>query len=157
MADLSEYSFPTRVDLWLAAVVTVSLLGGLVAIVLSARQNPSEALVAGGIYVATTALILVIAVPTRYTITATELVIRSGVLRTRVPLESIRRVYPTHNPLAAPAWSLNRLGIEYFRGRVQSLALISPGRQDEFLVLLGERAGLAPDGRGLRRKDPAAG
>lgn len=144
--------FPTRVDTWLLAVVGGGLLVSLGAVALAAREDPRAGLFGSIILAASTALVVALSVPTRYSIGEKELVIRSGVLRYRIPLGAIRRVYPTHNPLSAPAWSLRRLGIEYDRGRGRALALISPARDEEFLALLAVRADLVAVGRELRRR-----
>src|SRR5690606_34291240 len=69
---------------------------------------------------------------------------------------AIEEVYPTRNPLSAPAWSLDRLAVRYRTGQRRGLALISPARQDAFLSLLGERAGLRREGAELRRVVPGS-
>ena len=100
-------------------------------------------------------LVFALAVPTHYTVTEQELKIRSGIILYRIPLDSIQRVYPTRNPLAAPAWSIDRLGVEYKRGKRKALALISPARREQFLELLMERTALKREGEELRRGDSA--
>ena len=151
MTDWRDHTFPTRVDRWLVAVLTVSLVGALAAVLSAARQEPEEATVGGLILGASFALVVAVAVPTHYTIGERELVVRSGFIRRSIPLTAIRRVYPTHNPLSAPAWSLDRLGIEYDSGARRGLALISPAARQEFLELIARRAGLTPVGRELVR------
>jgi hypothetical protein len=143
--------FPTLVDRWLVVVLALSLLVSVAAVAAAAREAPRDAAIAGAVIGASILLLAVLALPTRYTVGENELEIRSGLLRQRIPLRSIRRVYATHNPLSAPAWSLDRLGVDYDRERGRSLALISPARREEFLKLIAERAGLVPDGRNLRR------
>lgn len=145
--------FSTRVDRWLLLVLGASAVVSVAAVIAAALEAPGEALVAGLIVVASFALVIALAVPTHYIISDRELTIRSGMLRHRIPLESIVRVYPTRNPLSAPAWSLDRLGVDYRRTRGRSLALISPDRREEFLALLAERAGLVRQGEELRRPE----
>lgn len=70
---------------------------------------------------------------TRYTITASELIIVCGPLTWRVPLPQITHVTPTHNPLSSPALSLDRLEIRY--GKYDSV-LVSPADQAGFLAAL---------------------
>jgi membrane protein YdbS with pleckstrin-like domain len=147
----SSVDFPTRVDRWLVLVLGGSAAVSVAAVWAAAREAPGEALAAGAIVAASGVLVAALAVPTRYTITDTELVVRSGMLRHRIPLAAIHRVYPTRNPLSAPAWSLDRLGVEYAKKRGRPLALISPQRREEFLALLATRAGLVRQGRELRR------
>jgi hypothetical protein len=151
MSDRREHIFPTRVDRWLVAVLATSFVGAVAAVMAAAREEPKEATFAGLMVGASFALVLALAVPTHYIIREGELVIRSGFIRRSIPLASIRRIYPTHNPLSAPAWSLNRLGIEYDSGARGGLALISPAAREEFLDLIARRAGLTPVGRELVR------
>ena len=151
--DSRAVEFPTRVDNGLLAVVVGSLVVSFAAMVMAAREDPTSAAIGVLILLASTALILVLSVPTSYIIGQEELVIRSGFVRYRIPLRSIQRVYPTRNPLSAPAWSLRRLGIDYDRERHRrGFALISPERQEDFLRLLAARAGLARVGKELRRE-----
>ena len=62
--------------------------------------------------------------------------IRSGVVRYRIPYVDLREVHPTNNPLSAPAWSLDRLKLVRNRG----YALISPDDKPRFLHELARRA-----------------
>lgn len=93
-------------------------------------------------FLAQTALIwwlLVLAYRTRYCLDDDNLTIRLGPFSKAIPLAQISAAYPTHNPLSAPAWSLDRLRI---RGSFSRFgALISPRGRDRFLV---ELATLAP-------------
>lgn len=144
--------FPTRVDNWLVAVLVLALLISVASVLVSAAQDLGGATVAGVLVLGTFVLVAALTLPTHYTLDERELVIRSGVLRYRIPFESIRRVYPTGNALSAPAWSLDRLGIEYRKKGGWSLALISPDRKEDFMRLLAARAGLRRQGKELRRE-----
>lgn len=56
-----------------------------------------------------------------------------------IPISDIIEVRKTHNPLSAPALSLDRLEIKYrVSGRIHK-TLISPKMQDEFLALLKKK------------------
>lgn len=78
--------------------------------------------------------------PLDYEITSDELVARSGFMRWRVPLGSIQEVSPSRNPASAPAWSLDRLRVEYFKnGAVRSL-YISPQDKLGFMRDLADGA-----------------
>jgi hypothetical protein len=79
--------------------------------------------------------------PLYYEITPSTLLVRSGWMRRQIPLASIQRVFPTHNPLSAPALSLDRLQVEYTQGRLRRFVLISPRDTLSFLRDLAERAG----------------
>ena len=67
---------------------------------------------------------------TRYIITDTQLIVRSGPLRWRIPVSEISAMTPTYNPLASPALSIRRLRIDY--GQNNSV-LISPRDRDGFI------------------------
>jgi membrane protein YdbS with pleckstrin-like domain len=71
---------------------------------------------------------------TRYELTPGRLRIRCGPFRWTVPLNEIRAVTPTRNPLSSPALSLDRLRIDYGRG---SSVMISPRDQARFLEDMG--------------------
>ena len=148
-----EREFATRVDNWILAVLVGAAIMSVASALVSAGTDPRAAIISLLTIAAVFALVLALAVPTHYTIGASELLIRSGLLRRRIPLSAIERVYRTRNPLAAPAWSLDRLGIVYRREQRRSLALVSPKSQAEFLALLRERTGLERSGEELRRRD----
>jgi hypothetical protein len=99
------------------------------------------------------AIIWTLAYPVYYEITASDLLIRSGWLKYQIPLSTIEMVRPTRNPLSAPAWSLDRLRIDYRRNdRIRivridyrrndriRIALISPENKARFLNELLQRA-----------------
>lgn len=79
-------------------------------------------------------LVLLLTYPLYYEITKSSLTIRCGILvRQQIPLDSIREVFPTRNLLSAPAWSLDRLRVNYeINGEVGS-ALISPKDKPGFM------------------------
>jgi membrane protein YdbS with pleckstrin-like domain len=132
--------FPTKVDRWLAVVLSIGLVVQLVSFV-SALTTPNSittgtlALSCVGLF-APIVLLLALAVPTRYELHSDQLVIRSGLIRYRIPYAAVRGVEPTRNPLSAPAWSLDRLKIK----RPSGFALISPKDKDGFMRALLERA-----------------
>jgi len=145
--------FATRIDNWLLAVLSGSGIISVASVLLAASQDSEAAVVSAVLLAMTFGFVFALAVPTHYTIGEEELKIRSGIIQYRIPLQAIQRVYPTRNPLAAPAWSIDRLGVEYTRGKRKALALISPARREQFLELLAERAGLRQEGKELRRGD----
>jgi hypothetical protein len=76
--------------------------------------------------------------PLYYKIEATSLFIRCGLLRQKIPLTSIQAVFPTHNPLVAAAWSLDRLQINYQLEKRSLYALIAPQDKNSFLHELAQ-------------------
>lgn len=70
----------------------------------------------------------------RYEIKNDELVIRCGFLRyQKIPIQTIRKITETNNPLSAPAFSLDRLEILYNKF---DTVLISPKNKKGFIVHL---------------------
>jgi hypothetical protein len=98
---------------------------------------------------------------TRYEVTPSELIIRFGPFRSTLPLGSLVEVFPTRNPLSAPAPSLDRLQINY-RGTdgETRFALISPKDKEGFVRDLARAAPRlrSPGGESLRLKadEPAS-
>jgi hypothetical protein len=141
-----------KVDRWLAAL----LGGGAAAEIVASVAVFATALVKGepgfAERLGTAALLALVGLflaaalwgcyRTRYEIAPADLVIRFGPFRTSLPLEEIVEVFPTRNPLSAPAPSLDRLRVNYRKknGSVW-FALIAPRNQEEFLRDL---AGAAP-------------
>ncbi len=85
--------------------------------------------------------------PCEYVLDLDALIVRSGVIKWRVPYREIERVQTTRNPLSSPAWSLDRLAISYGRNQI----MISPVRQEEFLTELSYKTGLKRVDGGLQR------
>jgi Bacterial PH domain len=77
--------------------------------------------------------------PLYYETTPDALRIRCGLLKQEIPFSSIQAIFPTRNPLAAPAWSLDRLQVNYQAGNKPRCALIAPQDKDVFLRELVER------------------
>ncbi|MEP6778805.1 MAG: PH domain-containing protein [Gemmatimonadaceae bacterium] len=80
---------------------------------------------------------------TSYVLTDYELRVKSGPFNWCVPLNTISAVTKTRSSLAAPAWSFDRLLIEYESGRS---VMVSPSNQEAFVQELEKRrasAGLA--------------
>lgn len=145
----------TKKDLWIVLLVAAAVLGPPVAGIArlaGARPAPGEALMLVVVGLGIGVLLLLLAVPTRYEVTASTFIIRSGVLRHRIPLAAIEAIRPTRNPLSAPAWSLDRLRIDYRHGAGTRSALVSPQDKGAFLDDLARAdAGLSRSGDTLTR------
>jgi Bacterial PH domain len=129
----------------------VALGVGLVTVILAVISDPAGGMIPLAIMVAAIAFVGAISLPTEYIVEDTQLVVRSGMMRRSIPFDAIFRVYPTRNPLSAPAWSLDRLGIDFRVKGQRRLALISPLARSDFLTLLQKRAGLDSKGDELLR------
>lgn len=131
-------SFSTKVDTWLALVLVAALLVGSISTAagMQAARTTAEAAAVLGMTLLAPLIVGVLSVPTRYELHREQLVIRSGILRYRYAYSDIRGVTPTHNPLSAPAWSLDRLRIDL----PKRYALVSPADKSGFLLALSQRA-----------------
>ena len=86
------------------------------------------------------AAVVLLTYPLDYEVTATHLVARSGVMRWRVPVASIEEVRPSRSKASAPAWSLDRLAVEYLKdGRPRTLH-VSPADKRGLLRELADTA-----------------
>ena len=135
--------FPSRVDSWLvaigplAALAAATAVAGLVGPFLlnSGGTQPMLALMA--VIVALTLLLpLWLVLDTNYTLTADELLIRSGPFRWRIALGDVRELSPSHSWISSPALSLDRLRIRY--GADRSI-LVSPREKQRFIDALRQR------------------
>ena len=77
---------------------------------------------------------------TRYTVSDTTLVVRSGPLRWNIELNSITALTPTDDPTSAPACSLDRIEIRYSNGET---ILVSPLDKEGFCYAVTARSGIA--------------
>ena len=100
------------------------------------------------------AFILLLVTTTYYEITPTALRVYSCWLHRDIELETIQQVFPTHNPLSAPALSLDRLQVDYVRQGRARFALISPEDRFGFMQsLVAQTPDLeVRDGRVVRRQ-----
>ena len=136
-------TYGSKKDWWLFGlvwgVVPVLIVVGLFN-VLAPFGNPAlgwELVRAGAV---TTLVLLLTTYPLDYEITRTELVARSGFMRWRVPLADIQEVRPTHSAASAPAWSLDRLRVEYLKGGRWRALLVSPSDKRAFMRDLADAA-----------------
>ena len=133
--------YHSKVDAWLVAVMVAALLMTLLAMILALTLAFATAwwIVILVLVIWGSAFSLLF--PLYYEITSSTLLIRSGWIRREIPLASIQRAFPTHDPLSAPALSLDRLRINYEQGGLHRFALISPRDTSSFLRDLADRAG----------------
>jgi hypothetical protein len=147
--------YRSKVDWWLALIVAFGgimlLAAGMNSLLTKGLDHPATwALVFTFIFYA--AVVFMLAFPVSYEITSSVLHIRSGALKYRISLSSIEGVYPTRNPLSAPAWSLDRLHIDYRKKGKKTYALISPEDKESFLrELVQKTSGLEKRGHKVIR------
>jgi hypothetical protein len=131
--------FRTKFDLWIVLVLTIVPVGALLVIALS--EEPWVLALMLPIW----ALVALVCLPCDYTLEEDKLVVRSGLIKWRVPYSEIKRVYPTRCALSAPAWSLDRIAIAYGK----SWVMVSPKEKLEFLKALMDKAKLKASGEEL--------
>ncbi len=134
--------FPSKRDGWIVAVTWLSI-AAMIAGSVAAFAAPGALAARVGLAVpvlVSTAFLLAVVYRTDYAVTATEIRVRSGPFRWRVPLAAIASIVPTRNPLSSPAVSLDRLRIAYrnARGRERAL-MISPADKAGFLAAVAAR------------------
>lgn len=123
--------YRSKVDIWLFVVLAFAALAALY----SAAQTMAAG-TTGSILVAVLVALVGVGLPlwllfsTRYTLEATYLLAQSGPFKWVVPLADIKSITPSNNPLSSPALSLDRLRIDYGKGR---MLLISPRDKEQFL------------------------
>lgn len=123
--------YRSKVDIWLFVVLAFAALAALY----SAAQTMAAG-TTGSILVAVLVALVGVGLPlwllfsTRYTLEAAYLLAQSGPFKWVVPLADIKSITPSNNPLSSPALSLDRLRIDYGKGR---MLLISPRDKEQFL------------------------
>jgi membrane protein YdbS with pleckstrin-like domain len=135
----SEVVYPSRIDAWLVILTMLGLGAALVAVFFTWNHSRTEALIGLGTLVFMVSLLGLIGYPCTYTLAETELVVRSGVIRYRIPYSTITGIEPSRSPWSAPALSLRRVKISH-GGRFM---LVSPNEREEFIRELQQRVGAA--------------
>jgi hypothetical protein len=148
--------YHSKKDWWLVALVWTGILLPLAVglyNLIAADGNARAGWTLLLICTLTGGLVLLLTYPLYYEITASKLIVRCGVVvRKEIPLLWIVEARPTRNPLSAPAWSLDRLQIDYRRDGGKSSLLISPEDKFRFLQeLAGSGAGLEVRDEGVVR------
>jgi len=126
---------PTKVDAWIVLLLAGGAAVGIGGTFAAAFAATSAAeLIALVVFpVLVFAAVGLLTWPIHYDIEPPVLLIRSGIIRWRVPIAGITAVHPTRNPLSSPAWSLDRLRIEYLAGDKRRAIMISPRDKSAFL------------------------
>ena len=126
-------TFRSKVDAWLATVLVLAVGAQLWAALFVLASGTSGRWVAVALLLIGPALILWILVTTYYVVEGSELLVRCGPLRVRIPIDQISGIQQTRNALSSPALSLDRLAITYSNGRK---CMVSPKDQGAFIEAL---------------------
>lgn len=133
--------YRSKKDAWLFGLVWGGAFAPLVVglfLLLAGGGEPGGALVRTGVIVV--AVVLLTTYPLDYEITSDELIARCGVMRWRVPLPGLQEVSGSRNPASAPAWSLDRLRVEYLKGSGTRALYVSPVDKAAFMRDLADAA-----------------
>jgi len=126
----------SRIDTWLALLLTGVVVLCVAITLLSIPRGTTAVLASLPSLLIGAGLPVWLFINTSYTLTDSSLLVRSGPFRWTVPVAEITKVMPTNSVLSSPALSLDRLRIEYSRGKV---VMISPKLKEEFLQDLNAR------------------
>ena len=147
----------SKKDSWLVGVVLIAILFPLAAglfILLSGGpdRGAGYALLLAGIVIGL--VVLCLTYPLYYEITSSELIVRCGMLmRRHIALNAIDEMQPDRNPASSPAWSLDRLRIDYRMNGKQVSLMISPKAKVAFMQEIARLdSGLRMRGAGLVRE-----
>jgi hypothetical protein len=141
----------SKIDAWIAVLLVCAAVGLLAAGILPAvLQHDYRGLTPIGIMLVVAFTLMW---PLYYEITDAELIVRSGWVRWRIPLESILRVRPSNAAWSSPALSLDRLEVLYEKKGVWKKILVSPKDKENFLLdLRAHVPQLQPASDGLTRR-----
>lgn len=130
--------FPSKVDWWLGAILALVIPVSMALSAYAAFRSGQT-----GMAVASVAFVVLLYVglvfPMYYELEADALLIRFGLVRTRIPYSAIKAVSPTRSPLSSPALSLDRLHVDCDRNFGHGVN-ISPKDKQKFLEELAKRA-----------------
>jgi len=112
--------YKSKVDWWLIAVILIAFGYPIVDGILS------EEYVLSAVFIVLLVLFYFLAKSIQYKIDGENLII----WRTKIPIQSIHKVYRTRMPLSSPALSLDRIAIVYNK---YDEIFISPKEREEFI------------------------
>ncbi len=143
----------SRIDFWVYLLVAGAGAGMVVAAVDLFRTGRAPLAALGIAMLVLVGVLLSFPFMIRYEIAPPFLRLRCGLFRWRISLEGIREVYPSRNPLSAPAASLDRLRIDFTVAGRKRFALVSPRDREAFFAdLAAASPGLERSGDRLVRR-----
>jgi hypothetical protein len=138
-ADMKAITCYSAVDWWIVLILLSPVLYGVYLLLAGDPRIDLRGIVEP---LAVILLLASLIFPIRYTLTNRSLLIRCGLIgifyKQEIPLEKIQSVYLTYNPIAGPAWSIKRIGIDY-EGSFWGFTLISPKDRQAFMEELNRR------------------
>ena len=131
---------PSKIDIWIALLLVA---GPLILVNLgiylhkTGEEQNSLICISAGMLLGVVTWIL--AFPCQYTLEDKSLLAQSGILKWRIPYAEIQTVELSNSILSGPALSLQKIEVQYDRGRI----LISPNERDLFLKELRKKVSMA--------------
>ena len=141
--EIEYMKYRSKKDPWVLLLVWIAILFPLAFSFCALHIESEPLLVVSGWVSLTVGSLLALSLallsfPLYYEITSSTLRIRCGLLLQEIPFSSMQAIIPTRNPLPAPAWSLDRLKVNYGVGEKPFCALIAPHDKEDFLCKLAE-------------------
>ncbi|MGM0842772.1 MAG: PH domain-containing protein [Bacillota bacterium] len=131
--------FKSRKDWWLSLIVWTTMIFGIgsgIYAIIDKAPIALDLIITLTLCVLLPLFVLWMWVTTYYVVDENNLIIRFGPFKKIIPLDTVKSVRKTTNPISSPALSLKRLEIVY--GYYNSV-LISPIHRDEFIEILSKR------------------
>jgi len=131
---------PSKIDIWIALLLVA---GPLILVNLgiylhkTGEEQNSLICISAGMLIGV--VIWILAFPCQYTLEDKSLLAQAGILKWRIPYAEIQTVELSNSILSGPALSLQRIEVQYDRGRI----LISPNERDLFLKELRKIVSMA--------------
>ena len=128
------------IDIWIALLLVAGpliLLNLGIYLHKTGEEQNSLICISAGMLIGVVTWIL--AFPCQYTLEDKSLLAQSGILKWRIPYAEIQTVELSNSILSGPALSLQRIEVQYDRGRI----LISPNERDLFLKELRKKVSMA--------------
>ena len=126
--------FRSKIDWWVLGFL-IAMTGLLVQLLFTmyAKGTMAEYPEHTSVYILTIAVIWWPALNTRYIIQEDTLTIHCLFLKWNIPLANIQKMTPSHDSIASPALSLDRLKIEYIKEGEHKQILVSPRNRQAFI------------------------
>lgn len=123
--------YTSKIDLLI--IVAVIMLGSSVDVLLTAIEDGDlKSWLVALLEVAVCVFVFLLIYPTKYIIDGDSLVVRCGFQRRTIPISQITSMRCSHNLLASPALSVDRLEIVFKEKSIDSI-LISPRNRRDFV------------------------
>jgi Bacterial PH domain len=134
---MESIRFRSRVDIWLVVLIFGTGIGSLIHLAYKLRVTGDSRLYTPFLIVIVSMAPLVwMFTQLSYIITDRELQVRGSIIRSTIPLSTVRSIRPSSSILSAPALSMTRIEVIYGSG---NSVVISPKDEARFLETMQAR------------------